>query len=126
MDFHSRTLADAIVAAPTGQIDHGNAMRLKEALDPLVEKACASKSPLVLDFERVDYISSMGLRVLMMVAKDMHAHGAPAAVAALRPVVQEIFDIARFQYVLQVFPTVRAALDKLSPPAAAAYVAGSR
>jgi hypothetical protein len=42
-------------------------------------------------------------------------------VAALQPVVEEIFDIARFRYVLEVFPSVRAALNEMSAPALAAY-----
>jgi anti-sigma B factor antagonist/stage II sporulation protein AA (anti-sigma F factor antagonist) len=78
-------------------------------------------SALVLDFSRVEYISSMGLRVLLMAAKKLRAQNARIAVAALRPVVSEIFEIARFNHVLEVFPDVRAALVQLSQEALAAY-----
>jgi len=91
-----------------------------------VSDAAASKTPIVLDFTGVDYISSMGLRVLMAASKKMRAREAPLAVAGLQPTVEEIFGIARFNFVVQIFPSVRAALDKFSAPASAADDATAR
>ena len=125
VEFSSRRLADVVVAAPVGQIDHPSAQQLQQALAPIVEDAAARKAPLVLDFSSVEYISSMGLRVLMVAAKQMRSRSAPIAVAALQPVVEEIFDIARFKHVLQAFPSVRDALQELSGPALAAYDASA-
>ena len=121
MQFASQRLVDVFVAAPVGQIDHPNAQRLQQALAPVLEAAALSKSALVFDFAGVEYISSMGLRVLLMAAKEVRARNARIAVAALQPVVKEIFDIARFNHVLEIFPTVHAALEQLSAPALAAY-----
>jgi anti-sigma B factor antagonist len=121
MEFSSRKLADVIIAAPTGEIDHPNAQELQRVLTPIVDETAAGRTSLVLDFSGVEYISSMGLRVLMVAAKQMRGRGARIAVAALRPVVKEIFDIARFNHVLEVFPSLRAALHEMSPPALAAY-----
>ena len=121
MEFSSRRLADVVVAVPVGTIDHANAMRLEQAMAPIVNDAAAAKTPVVLDFAGVDYISSMGLRVLMAASKQMRARDAAIAVAGLQPAVDEIFGIARFNFVLQVFPSVRDALVALSAPAVAAY-----
>ncbi len=121
MEFSSRRLADVVVAAPSGQIDHPNAMKLQQALTPIVDEAASGKTPLVLDFTGVEYISSMGLRVLMVAARQMKSAGAPVAIAGLQPEVAEIFEIARFRFVVDVFPSVRDALVALSAPAAAAY-----
>jgi len=44
-------------------------------------------------------------------------------VTDLQPVVREIFEISRFNLVLEVFPTLREALAKLSPAALAAFEA---
>jgi anti-anti-sigma factor len=121
VDFSSRKFADVVVAVPAGQIDHANAVRLEQALAPILADAVAAQAPIVLDFARVDYISSMGLRVLMAASKQLRARNTPIAVSGLQPVVDEIFAIARFKHVLQVFPSVRDALVALSAPAAAAY-----
>ena len=125
MEFSSQRLADVFVAAPVGQIDHPNAERLKQALAPILDASTQVNSALVLDFSRVEYICSMGLRVLLMAAKQLRAHNARIAVAALQPVVKEIFDIARFNHVLEVFPSVRTALEQVSGPALAAYDAAA-
>jgi len=121
MEFSSRKFADVVVASPVGQIDHPNAQELERALAPLLNEAIRSKTAVVLDFAGVEYISSMGLRVLMVAAKQMRGQSLRIAVAALRPLVEEIFDIARFRHVLEVFPSVRAALQEVSAPALAAY-----
>jgi hypothetical protein len=47
------------------------------------------------------------------------------AVAALQPVAREIFHIARFNHVVEIFPDVRAALQQLSGAALAAWDAAS-
>ncbi len=125
MEFSSRRLADVVVAAPAGQIDHVNAPRFEQVLEPLVDAASAGHAPLLLDFSKVEYISSMGLRVLMVAARQMRASHAAFAVAALQPTVEEIFEIARFKFVVDVFPSVRAALLELSAPGTAAYDAAA-
>ena len=125
MRFSHRRFADTLVAAPAGHIDHPNAQRLESALAPLLAEAGASKTPVVLDFAGVEYISSMGLRVLMVAAKQMRAHGARIAVASLSPDVAEIFAIARFGHVVDVFASTRDALQAVSPAAAANFDASA-
>jgi anti-anti-sigma factor len=126
VQFESLRLADVVVAAPSGRIDHPNSEKLRDALAPVLAAAVADKHALVLDFSRIEYISSMGLRVLLLAAKALRAAGARIAVAALRPVVAEIFAIARFNHVVEIFPDVRTALAQLSAQALAAYEEGPR
>lgn len=121
MELPSLRFADVVLAAPSGQINHQSAEQLKQALAPLLEEVGSGKSALVLDFGGVEYISSMGLRVLMVAAKQLRSHKARIAVAALQPVVKEIFEIARFNNVVEVFPSVPEALQAVSQPALAAY-----
>ena len=121
VDFSSRRFADVVVALPVGPIDHSNARELERALEPILDAASAAGTPVVLVFAGVEYLSSMGLRVLMVAAKQMRASSARIAVASLKPVVAEIFDIARFGHVLEVFASLHAALEALSASALAAY-----
>jgi anti-anti-sigma factor len=126
VEVSSKRFADVVVAAPSGKLDHPSAAALEAALAPLVAQAVKDGAPLVLDFAGVTYISSMGLRVLMVAAKAMRAQGRRIAAAALAPTVAEIFAIARFNHVLEVFPSVHDALAALSAPALAAYDARPR
>ncbi len=121
MEISSRLYADVVVTSPVGRIDHSSAGKLEETLAPLWERSDAGKRAVVLDFAGVEYISSVGLRVLMIAAKQMRASEAKIAVATLQPVVAEIFAISRFDLVLDVFPSVRGALAQLSIAALAAF-----
>lgn len=121
MQLSSREFADVTVIAAAGRIDHRSAADFEAALEPLVAAVSQRRGALVLDFAGVDYISSVGLRVLMLVARRLRETGSRVALAALRSVVAEIFAIARFDKVLPVEATVEAALAGLSPAALLAY-----
>ena len=81
VETSSCQFADVIVAAPVGRVDHRSVGELEAALVPLVKDASGKKGVLVLDFAGVDYISSVGLRILMIAAKELRAAGAKIAVA---------------------------------------------
>jgi anti-anti-sigma factor len=117
----TRQFADTLVVAPAGRIDHRSAAELEAALLPLVAQAAQNQAALVLDFSGVDYISSVGLRVLMIAARQMRAGSARLSVAALQSVVAEIFSISRFDKVLVVCATLEDALAQSSDAALAAY-----
>jgi len=121
LETTSRQFADVVVAAPVGRVDHQSAAQLEAALAPLVAEASSKKGALVLDFSGVEYISSVGLRVLMIAAKELRASSAKIAVANLQPVVAEILAISRFDRVLGVFPSVRGAIEQFSAAALAAF-----
>ena len=116
--------ADATVATLIGRIDHQTAAQLEAALSPVLAEAGVSHNAVVLDFSSVDYISSVGLRVLMIAAKQMREHQAQLLVAALQSVVVEIFAISRFNRILTVVATIDDALALCSPAALADYRAG--
>ena len=123
MELTHRAYADVVVVAPAGRLDHTVAEVFERSLLPLLDPAAGSGAGVVLDFARVEYISSVGLRVLLIAGKAARARGARIAVATLRPVVQEIFAISRFNGVVEMFPTVAAAVAAISPAADAAYAA---
>jgi anti-sigma B factor antagonist/stage II sporulation protein AA (anti-sigma F factor antagonist) len=119
VDVHTRQFGSVVVAKPSGRIDQSNAAAFEAALAPLWARA--DVAALLLDFTGVEYISSVGLRVLMIAARQMRGRKARIAVAGLQSVVAEIFSISRFNTVLEVFPTLRDALGALSGDALAAY-----
>ena len=121
MQIATHQYADTTVVAPAGRIDHLSAAAFESALAPLLAEAAARMGALVLDFSGVDYISSVGLRVLMIAARQMRAAQARLRAAALSSVVAEIFTISRFDKVLTVNATLEAALAQASDAALAAY-----
>ena len=102
------------VLAVQGRLDHAQAKAFEAALAPHLVDCRADGSPLVLDFSGVVYISSVGLRVLLLAAKQVKAQQGRIVVAALTPIVTEVFQVSHFNLVLQVFPDVAAAVAHLS------------
>jgi anti-sigma B factor antagonist/stage II sporulation protein AA (anti-sigma F factor antagonist) len=121
MELVAKSFADVVALYPSGRIDNATADAFKAALAPHLAAVAAGGDRAVIDLAAVEYISSVGLRVLMLASKQVKARGGALAVAALQPVVREIFEISRFTLVLEVFPTLREALAKLSPAALAAF-----
>ena len=125
LEVSSLRLADVVVVAPAGRIDHAAAAAFQAAAEPALAASAQAGGGLLLDLSHVEYISSVGLRVVMMAAKQLRARHARIAAAGLQPVVREIFEIARFNHVVELFPSVRDALGALSPAALAAHDAGT-
>jgi anti-anti-sigma factor len=119
MQTTSRAYADIVVVVPEGRIDHASAGAFEHAVSPLLE----ASNGLLFDFAQVPYISSAGLRVLMIAAKALRARKLRIGLAAAQPVVAQILGISRFDAVVEIFPSVSAALAALSPAARAAYAA---
>jgi anti-sigma B factor antagonist/stage II sporulation protein AA (anti-sigma F factor antagonist) len=121
MQLATLQFADTLVAAATGRIDHHSAADFEAALAPLLQRARDEHLHLVLDFAAVDYISSVGLRVLMIAARQQREAKMQLVVAGLQPVVAEIFTISRFDRVLVVKTGLEDALAACSAEARAAH-----
>jgi len=124
MDIRNKIHGDVLVLSPEGRIDHANSEEFRQALKPLIERCSEKGERLVLDLAGVDYVSSAGLRCFMLAEKQAKSQGGTIVVAAMQPVVNEIFQISRFDMVFELHPSVREALAAVSADAAAAFDRG--
>jgi anti-anti-sigma factor len=114
MQLESRHIDNALIIAPAGRIDQAHADSFKAALDPHLIECKAGGTPIVLDFSGISYISSVGLRALMLAARQVKSQGGKIVICSLAPLVNEVFEISRFNLVFAVFADVNAALASLS------------
>src|SRR5262245_34598923 len=124
MSLPCRSFDAARVLAPRGRLDHDNCEAFQADLVPHVEACAREGAALVLDMSGLEYVSSAGLRCLMIAAKQAKSRSSRILVASMQPVVAEIISISRFNLVLEVFPTTRDALASVSPQAAQAFDRG--
>ena len=124
MKLTSQTYADTLVIMPAGRLDHDNCDEFRAGLQPHVDSGARDGRGIVLDLSGLEYISSAGLRCFMLSAREARNQGGRVLLAALRPVVAEIFQISRFNMLFEIHPSVRDALASISPAAAAAFDQG--
>jgi anti-anti-sigma factor len=123
MEIKNKSYGDILVLSPEGRIDHANSEDFRNSLVPFVDRCKSGGERIVLDLAGVDYISSAGLRCFMLAEKQAKSQGGTIVVAAMQPVVKEIFEISRFTLVFDTFSAVQEAIGKLSPAALKAYQA---
>lgn len=70
----------------------------------------AGATRFVWDFEKLNYISSAGLRAVLQALKQVKAKGGQLAIAAPGPMVLEVFEISGFKSLLNIYPNREAAL----------------
>lgn len=96
MNCSERKAGGSIVLAPIGRLELTNADACKEILLRAVGEA---ERAVILDLGQLEYISSAGLRSLMIAIKTAKAKSVGVGIAAMQPVVREIFKISRFDMV---------------------------
>lgn len=121
MNIQERKFGTVLVVSPSGRIDHATSDEFRHQLETLVENATKAGNVVVIDLAGVEYISSAGLRCFMLAAKLAKSLNGTVVIAALQPVVREIFEISRFTLVFELFPTVRDAIAQKSPPSLADF-----
>ena len=115
--------ADVVVLALKGRLDQTTAEDVRTELAPFMARCAEGRDRVVLDLAAVDYVSSAGLRVFMLAAKQAKAQQGYLALVAVQPLVLEILEISKFTLILRVLPTTRDALAEASPAGLAAYEA---
>lgn len=101
----------ALVASVTGRIDGTNA---KQFEDDLLARISENSSKVVLDLEGLAYISSAGLRAILLIAKNLSQSDSELLICSLSPSVDEIFKVSGFDRILSTFSSRSKALESLN------------
>ena len=98
------------IAKPVGRLDSEGLTSFEEQL---LEHA-RSKGALVIDFSALDYISSAGLRSILVLAKEAETNECKFCLANLPPKIMEIFQITGFHNIVPIHDSVQDAVDEVS------------
>jgi anti-anti-sigma factor len=100
----------AVVAITEQHIDYDSAARFQQQL---LDAVGDGSGVLVVDFSRVESISSVGLHALVVAAKKTKSANGMVVVSGLQPLVREVFEISRFDALFPLYDSVAAALAEL-------------
>lgn len=89
----------AIILRLCGRVDGTNASQLDATI---AEHIDAGEAALLLDLGELTYISSAGLRVLLMAARKMQARSGKALFCCLSQQIARVFEVSGFNNVLSV------------------------
>jgi anti-anti-sigma factor len=101
-----------LIVAPVGRVDSTTSEALERSLLRRLEQG---ERRLVLDLAGVEYISSAGLRVLLMLAKRLQQPPGALVLCALADGVRQVFELAGFLPLFAVEPSRERALARLAP-----------
>jgi len=110
MEIKEQEINDVIVLELGGRLDTINYGVLENKLSSLFEQ---QKTKLVLNCEGLDYVSSSGLRVLLMYLKKANAVQGKLLISHLPQNIKEIFDISGFTDIFEIHKTNDDALKSI-------------
>ncbi len=88
---------ESVTLAVSGRLDTTTAPELETAL----EDALKSAKELIFDFEKLEYISSAGLRVILKAQKTMNTQGSMKLIN-VNDSIMEVFEITGFLDIITV------------------------
>lgn len=102
MNIETTTIDAVTVVALEGNLDTNTSVDTESRVNTLIDDGAGK---LLVDFEKVDFVSSAGLRVLLATAKKLGTIGGSLRICGLNEVVNEVFEISGFSSILDVFST---------------------
>ena len=106
MEIVQKKRGDIDIVCITGSLDTVTSPKLETYMKACIDRGCRK---LLVNLEQTTYISSSGLRVMLVLAKKLKGVG-EMRISNLSKTVEEVFEISGFNSILNVDATQREAL----------------
>ena len=111
MKLDTREVGNLPIVDFQGNLDTNTSFEAEEYLKELIDQG---NTKIVANFDKLGFISSSGLRILLVTAKRLRVSNGDLHICNLNETVQEIFDISGLGTILSVFTSEENALDGFS------------
>lgn len=98
LDITKKQEGTVLGVALEGRLDTNTAPEFQEELEPMLE----SITKLTLDCEKLDYISSAGLRVLLTFLQELEEQGKTMELYHVNDIIRDVFDVTGFLDILTI------------------------
>ena len=103
MEISTERVGNALIVMPSeNRVDGTNARDFQVGLETAIEE---TDSAVIFDAETLTYISSAGLRAILLVVKSINRRGGKFAVCSLSDPIREIFSISGFDNIIPIEAT---------------------
>jgi anti-sigma B factor antagonist len=111
MDIAEEHVANITIVEVKGPLNSNTAKKLGDRLSSLIEEG---RTRLIIDLEHVSYISSVGLRVLMVADQLVEKANGKLALCKLSAETQALFELADFADLFEICSSREQGLIKLA------------
>jgi len=101
MELSGELAGDVLVLTPEGRIDGSNSADFQSAVMERIDEGSES---ILLDFASISYISSAGLRAVLILAKKLNQMKGKFALCSMQQSVQSVFEVSGFVKIIDVHP----------------------
>lgn len=110
MNLEQERRDDILILRPQGRLDSSSSPELERVI---TEQLDAGTQRVVFDLTGLEYISSAGLRVVLLAGKKLRASKGKLVLVGLRDMVREVFDMSGFLTLFAVTQTLDEGLAKV-------------
>ena len=103
-------MGNTLILSPEGRIDSSNADEFRDDVSRFIT---GDNDSIVLDFLKIDYISSACLRSLLSLSKQMKAANKKIALCNLKDNVSKIIKVSGFDSILYIYDDRESALNDI-------------
>lgn len=108
MEILGKKEGNVSIISLSGRLDAYSANDLETKLNSMID---AAQIRMIVSLENLEYISSSGLRVLLAALKKVRKQQGDIKLSCLKPYIKEVFDIAGFTQLFNIFDTDESATD---------------
>jgi len=108
MEITEDKRGEILILKLKGRLDSLTSNKLEERFLALLDK---EEKKVIVDFSQLDYISSAGLRVLLMVSKRLQGSKGKIVLSSMQEQAKEVFDIAGFSSIFHIFQSQEDAIN---------------
>ena len=104
----------ALIIRPEGAVDSRNSRAFHAEMEEAIQE---DDDAVVLDLGRVHYVSSAGLRAILLTSKALGKRGKSFSVSSLCTEVQEVFAMSGFDQIMRIYQDAEEAARNEAPGA---------
>lgn len=109
MEFRCNQVGDSLVLAVKGRMDVTSSPKFEKECQTWLEQGQAR---IIADLSGLEYISSAGLRSILVVGKRLKAEGGGLSLCGLSGMVKDVVTVSGFATIFPIHDTVDKALGK--------------
>jgi anti-anti-sigma factor len=110
MEISKTRERNAVVMTVKGRMDAVSSPEFEKEMEELIGQG---EKTFIVDLSNLDYISSAGLRSILITAKKLKTREGKLLLSSLKEVVKEVFEISGFSSIIPIYDSVELAFAEL-------------